>query len=157
VDGVLWKAFSAVATADLVRKSGTQSTIRINNIALNTARQALFQGELGLSNELVVKASVKTVILLADIVGGNTGAKRVSRSENERKINVLLLGIGEVIANLEKLSTTDHLIDGTDSQLGHDSPQLIGDVVEEIDHVFRLALKLLAKLRILGSYTDLKN
>jgi hypothetical protein len=154
VDGILGQTSLSVAATDLVGKSGTETTVGVDNIALNTAGEALLQSQLRLKDQLVVETSVQLVVLLADVVGSNTGAERVSRGQDEGKINPLLLGIAKVIANLEQLSTTNHLIDSTNTKLGHDGTHLVGDIVEEVDHVLWGALELLPKLRILGRDTD---
>jgi hypothetical protein len=154
MDGVLGQASFSVATTDLVREGSTETTVSVDHIALDAARQALLQSKLRLENQLVVETSVQLVVLLADVVGSNTGAQGVSGSKDERKVNPLLLGIAKVIANLEQLSTTNHLIDSTNTKFGHDGTHLVGDVVEEVDHVLRGTLKLFPKLRVLGRDTD---
>jgi hypothetical protein len=74
----------------------------------------------------------------------------VGGSEDEGKVDVLLLGVAKILPNLEQFSPAHHLIDSADSKFCHDGTQLVGDVVEEVDHVLRLALKLLAELGILS-------
>jgi hypothetical protein len=154
VDGVLRQTFATIATADLVRQSSTQATVGVYDVTLDSAGKTLLQSKLRFSNELVVKTSVETVVLFADIVGGHTRAKRVSRGENKREVNLLLLRGAGVVPDLEKLGTTNHLVDGADTQLGHDSTQLIGDIVEEVDDVFGGTLELLAEFRVLSGNTD---
>ena len=83
MDGVLWKAISTEVAADLVRQSSTQATISIHDVALNPAWQTLLQRGLRFCNQLVVKTSVETVVLLADIVGCNSRTERMSRGENQ--------------------------------------------------------------------------
>jgi hypothetical protein len=153
VNGVLGQTSLSIATTDLVGEGSTETTVGVDDIALNAAGETLLQSKLRLEDQLVIETSVQLVILLPDIVGSNTGAKRVSGSEDERKINTLLLGIAKVIANLEQLSTTNHLIDSTNTKFGHDGTHFVGDVVEEVNHVLWGTLKLFPKLRVLGRDT----
>jgi hypothetical protein len=154
MDGVLGQTSLSVAATDLVGKGGTETTVSIDNITLDAAGKTLLKSKFRLEDQLIVETSVQLVVLLADVVGSNTGAERMSGCQDERKVNPLLLGIAKVIANLEQLSTTNHLIDSTNTKLSHDSTHLVGDVVEEVDHVLRGTLKLLPKLRVLGRDTD---
>lgn len=78
----------------------------------------------------------------------------MSRSQDERQINVLLLRRPDVVSDLQELSTSDHLINGTETKLGHNSTEFIGHVVEEVDNMLRSPLELLPELWILGSNTN---
>jgi hypothetical protein len=49
---------------------------------------------------------------------------------------------------------TNHLVDGSETELGHDGSELVGNIVEEVDDVLGSSSELLAKLRILGSDTN---
>jgi hypothetical protein len=153
VDGVLGQTSLTVASADLVRKGSTEGTVSVDNIALNAAGETLLQSKLRLENQLVVETGVEAVVLLADVVCRNARAQRVGRGQDQRKIDTLLLS-AKVIAGLEKLSTANHLIDTADTKLGHDSPHLVGNVVEEVDDMLRCAIELLPELGVLSSNTD---
>ena len=48
----------------------------------------------------------------------------------------------------------NHLINSSETELGHDGPQLVGHVVKEIDHMLRSASKLIPQFGILGSNTN---
>jgi hypothetical protein len=99
VDGVLGQTSLAVALADVVRESSTKSTVSVDDIALNAGRKTLLQSKFGLSNELVVEADMKTVVLLAHVERGNTWAKGVRGSQDERQVNVLSLRSAEIVAD----------------------------------------------------------
>lgn len=75
----------------------------------------------------------------------------MSRSQDERQVNVLLLGNADVISNLQQLSTPDHLINGAEAEFGHNRTEFIGHIVEEIDDMLGSTLELLPELRILSS------
>jgi hypothetical protein len=154
VDGVLGQTSLAVPATDLVGKGGTKTTVSVDNIALDAAGEALLQGKLRLEDQLVVETSVQLVVLLADVVGSNTRAERVSGSQDQGEINALLLEVAKIIANLEQLSTTNHLINSTNTKPGHDGTHLVGDIVKEVDNVLRRTLELFPELRILGRDTD---
>jgi hypothetical protein len=48
----------------------------------------------------------------------------------------------------------NHFVDGSETQLCHDGPQFVGDVVEEVNDMLGCALELCAKLGVLGGDTD---
>jgi hypothetical protein len=154
VDGVLRQALLAEPLADLVGESGTKSTVSVDDIALNAARQTLLESQLGLGDELVVETNVELVVLLAHVVSGNARTQGVGRGEDQRQVDVLGLCVPEILADLEHLGVADHLVDGPVSELGHDGTQLVGDVVEEVDDVLRSTLELLAELGVLGGDTN---
>ena len=131
VNGILRQTLLTVLLADLVGESGTKSTVGVDNIALNAAGQTLLESQLGLGDELVVETDVKLVVLLANIVCRNTRAQGVSGSKNQRQVDVLGLCVPEILADLKHLSVTHHLVDSPVSELGHDSSQLVGNVVED--------------------------
>jgi hypothetical protein len=154
VNGILGQSSLAVTPANLVRQSGTEGTISVDNIALNTSGQTLLEGKLGLSNELIVETHVETVVLLANVESGNTRAEGVRRCQDQGQVNVLSLGSTEVIADTKDLAVTDHIVNGPEAELGHDRTELVCDVVEEVDNVLGGTGELLAELRVLGSDTD---
>ena len=89
------------------------------------------------------------MILLADVERGNTRSELVSRRENQRQVNVLGLVGSQAVVDLQHLGVADHLVDSPESQSSHDGTELVGDVIEEVDHVLGRTGELLAKLRIL--------
>ena len=121
---------------------------------LDAGRETLLKSQLGFGDQLVVQSNVELVVLLSDVVGSNTRTKSVGWCQDQRQIDVLGLGVPEIIADLEQLSVADHLVDSSEAKLGHDGTELVGDVVEEVDDVLRSTIELLAKLRILGSDTN---
>ena len=152
MDSVLRQALLAVALADVVRQSSPESTVGVDDVTLDTAWQTLLQRHLRLGDELVVQTYVKLVILLAYVVGSNAGSQRVRWCEDEREVDVLGLGAAKILSNLEHFGAADHLIHGTEAELGHDRPQLVSEVVEEVDDMLRRALELGPQLGILSGY-----
>jgi hypothetical protein len=49
---------------------------------------------------------------------------------------------------------TDHIVDSSVSKLGHDSTELVGYIVEEVDHVLGCARELLPQLGVLCGDAD---
>lgn len=154
MDGIHGETSLAKSLGDVVGERSTHGTIGVDNVALDAGGKTLVKSQLGLGDELVVEADVEAMVLLADVEGGDTGAKLVGRRENERKIDVSGLVGAQILANLEDLSTTDHLVHGAEAKLGHDGTELVGNIVEEVDDVLGSTSELLAKLRILGGDTD---
>jgi hypothetical protein len=154
VDGILWQTLLTEPLADLVGKRSAKSTVSVDDIALDAAWQTLLESQLRLRDELVVKTNVKLVVLLANVVGSNAGAEGVSRGKDQRQVDVLGLCVPQILADLEHLGVANHLVDGPVAKLGHDSTQLVGDVVEKVDDVLWSTLKLLAKLGILCGDTN---
>jgi hypothetical protein len=60
----------------------------------------------------------------------------------------------QVVTNAQNLSTTDHLVDGAETKLGHDGTKLVGDVVEEVDDVLGSTLELASQFGVLSCDTD---
>jgi hypothetical protein len=154
MDGVLRQTLLTKPLADLVGKRSAESTVSVNNVALDAAWQTLLESQLGLRDELVVKTNVKLVVLLANVVGSNAGAEGVSRGKDQRQVDVLGLCVPQVLTDLKHLGVANHLVDSPVAKLGHDSTELVGNVVEEVDDVFGSTLELLAKLGILCGDTN---
>src|SRR3954462_10605541 len=74
--------------------------------------------------------------------------------ENERKINILCLRRPEVISDSQELRMTDHFINGPNTELCHNCPELISNIIKEVDDMLRGAFKLLSQNGILGSYSN---
>jgi len=154
MDSVHGQSSLAVALGDVVRQGSTHGTVGVDNVALDTRRETLVESQLGLGDELVVQADIKLVVLLADIEGSNTGAKLVSRGEEERQVDVARLAGSQIIAALEHLDMAHHLVDRAETKLGHDGTELVGDIIEEVDDVLGRTSELLPELRILSGDTD---
>jgi hypothetical protein len=76
---------------------------------------------------------MKSVILLPHVVSRHARSEGVCGGQDEREVNVLSLCSAEVIAYAENLATTNHLINSSETKLGHDGSQLVGHVVKEVD------------------------
>ena len=94
------------------------------------------------------------MILFTDVIRGHRRTQRMSRSQNQAQIKVLLPSVVHVVSGLEQFGPANHLVNRTNPQPRHNSTHLIGNVVKEVDHVLRLALEFLSKLRVLRSDTD---
>ena len=64
-----------------------------------------------------------------------------------------MLTIGNILANLKKVTSSDEFVDGTHSELRHDLTKVFCDELHEVHHVLRLSGKTLSENRVLGSYT----
>lgn len=60
----------------------------------------------------------------------------------------------EGVVDDQVLGSTNHLIDSSESKLGHDASELFDDVVEEVDDLFGLTSEFGTESRVLGSNTD---
>ena len=116
--------------------------------------KALSKSRLGFVDELVVEADVELVVLRANTVRSGAGTHLPSGLEDGGKIKVSGLRRATLLVNLQHVGATNHLVDGTEAELGHDSTEIFREVVEEVDHLLGLAGKLGAKLRVLGGDTD---
>ncbi|GKT49344.1 uncharacterized protein ColSpa_09525 [Colletotrichum spaethianum] len=154
VDSVQRQTIFTVALGDVVGQRSTHGTVGVDNVALDSGRQTLVQSQLGLRDKLVVQADVELVVLLADVESSNAGAELVSRSQEEREVDVGGLVGAEIIADPEDFDVANHLVDGAETKLGHDGTELVGDVVEEVDNVLGSTGELLAKLGVLGGDTN---
>ncbi|KAH3660385.1 hypothetical protein OGAPHI_006971 [Ogataea philodendri] len=137
-----------------VRKSSTDRSIGVDSLSLNGDRQTLIKSNLGLIDKLVVQSDMQSVILFLDTSGSNTWSDGVGRSKNWRQVDVGILGGSQIISNVKLFGSTNHLVDGSETKLGHDSSQLVRNVVEEVDNVLRSSLELFSQNRVLSSNTD---
>ncbi|CAG1970743.1 unnamed protein product [Fusarium graminearum] len=144
----------AVSLGNVVREGGTHRSVSVDNVTLDSGWKALVESQLGLGDQLVVKSDVKLVVLLSDIEGGNARSELVSRGQEKRQVDVGCLVSSKVIAHLENLYMSNHLIDGTEAKLGHNGSKLVGDIVEEVDDMLGGASELLSELRVLSSDTN---
>ncbi|TFA98676.1 hypothetical protein CCMA1212_009587 [Trichoderma ghanense] len=153
VNSVKRETLTTISLGDLVRQRSAHGTIGVDNVALNSRREALVKSQLGLRNQLVVQSDVELVVLLADVEGSDARSESVGGRQQQRQVNVGSLLGAQVLPHLEDLNTANHLVDGSETKLGHDGSKLVGDVVEEVDDVLRSTGKLLAELGVLGSDT----
>ena len=153
MNGVTGKTLLAVEFGDLVRKGSTKSTVGVDDVALNADRETLAKGRLSLVDKLVVQTNVELVVLLAHLVGGSTRTHLMGRLEQRAKVKLGRLGVEQSLVDAEKVGTANHLVDGTDTKLGHNRSELLRKVVEEVYDMLWLSRELLTQFRILRSDT----
>jgi len=78
----------------------------------------------------------------------------VGGGQDQGQVDVLGLSVAQVITDTQDFGAADHLVDGTETKLGHNGTELVGDVVEEVDNVLGSTLELASQLGVLGSDTD---
>jgi len=64
--------------------------------------------------------------------------------EDVGEIQSLGLPVGDGFLRLQDVHPANHLVKGAETELGHDLAQLLGHKAHEVDHVLRLAGKVLA-------------
>jgi hypothetical protein len=154
MDGIHGQARFTVSLRDLVGQRCSHCTISVDDITLNSGGQALVEGQFGLGYQFVVQSNVEAVVLLSDIESCNTGSELVRRSKDQRQVDIGGLRSAKILSNPQVFSVANHLIDSSEAELGHDSTQFIGDVVEEVNDVLWGTRELFPKLRILGGDTN---
>jgi len=154
VDGVLGKTLFAVELGDAVGERRSKGTIGVGDLAIDVNGETFRESGLGLVDELVVKADVELVVLLTNAVGGSTRTHLPSGLEDSGQVEVGRLGGAELLVDLEHVGTTNHFVDGAETELRHVRAEFLSDVVEEVDDLLRLTSKLGTELRILGGDTD---
>jgi hypothetical protein len=97
---------------------------------------------------------MKPMVLLSDVEGSNARSESVCRSQDKRKVDVLRLSGAKVVSDSEYFAVADHVVHSSETQLGHDGSEFIGDVVKEVDDMLGCTNKLLTEFRILSSDTD---
>lgn len=154
VDGVSGKTSFSVFLGDMVREGGTQSSVSVDDIAVNLDGKTLGDSRLGLVDELVVKSDVELVVLRSHSVGGNVGSHQVSRLEDRSQVEMSGLGSSERLVDMEEIGTTNHFVDGSETKLGHDTSEFLNNIVEEIDDLFGLTSEFGSQSRVLSGNTD---
>ena len=94
------------------------------------------------------------MVLLADIERRNSRAKLVCRREEKRQVNIGRLVGPKVVAHSQDLYMADHLVDRSETELGHDRTKLVGDVVKKVDDMLWRASELLSQLGVLSGDAD---
>ena len=94
------------------------------------------------------------VVLGLNSVGGNIGSHQVCRLENRRQVEQSSLGCSERFVDAKLVGSTNHLVDGSETEFGHDGSQFFDDVVEEVDDLLGLTGELGSESGVLGSDTD---
>jgi hypothetical protein len=89
------------------------------------------------------------MILLAYVEGSNARPKFVGGGEDQGKINIGSLVCPKIFSYSQGLGMTNHFIDGSKAKLRHNSSELIGYIVKEVNDVFWRSLELLAQLWVL--------
>ena len=104
-------------------------------------------------DERVVERALQAVILLFPAVSGNVGGDD-GHLEQAREVQPFRLPVGYRLAGVQTVHAPDHLVDGSEAHVRHNLAQLFGDEEEVVDDVFRLAVELLAELRVLRGDAD---
>ncbi|GFZ47935.1 hypothetical protein JCM24511_05682 [Saitozyma sp. JCM 24511] len=154
VDGVARETGLSVLLGNVVRQGRAERAVRVDDVAVDLHGETLGDGRLGLVDEFVVETDVQLVVLGTDSVSGHIGAHEVSRLENRRQVEVLGLGRTESLVHTEVIGATDHLVDGAETELGHDGTKLLDDIVEKVDDLLRLASKFGTERGVLRGDTD---
>jgi hypothetical protein len=154
MDGVHRQSGLAISLGDMVREGSTHRSVSVDNVTLNSGGKTLIQSQLRLGDQLVIKSDMELVVLLSNVESGNTRSKLVGWGQEKRQVDVGCLVGSQIITHLEDFDMTYHLVNGTETKLGHDGSELVGHIVEEVDHVLRSSCELLAQLRILSSNTN---
>ena len=74
--------------------------------------------------------------------------------EDRREIEMGSLWRAQCLVHDQSIRSTHHLVDGSETKLGHDLSKLFDDIVEEVDDLFWLTGELGSQSWILGGDTD---
>lgn len=153
MDGVPGETLLTVQLRDLVRQSGTQSPIGVDDVAVDLDGQALSEGWLGLVDKLVVKTDVELVVLLAHFVGSGARSHLVGGLEKSAEVEIGGLGCAEAVVYLQKIGSAHHLVDRAHTKLRHDRTKLLRQVIEEVDDMLGFAREFGSQLGVLSGDT----
>ena len=103
---------------------------------------------LRLFNQLAIEGIVQTVVLRLRATPSHVARHR-RVVEHRGQVDTLGFPVVDVFALHQAVHAANHLIDFSEAEFRHDSPQILGNVEQEIDHMLGLALELLAKFRVL--------
>ena len=102
-------------------------------------------------NDLVIERCLQAMVLRLRAPPAHVARHR-RIVDHGRKVNPLGLPVLDVRPLHQAIHPPDHLVHRAESQLRHHAPQIFRDEEKEIDHVFRLALELLAQFRVLRGH-----
>ena len=109
----------------------------------------MFKGRLRKLDELVVQRLVQFVVLLDGLMKDRSG-NRAGLHEHIAQIDAVGLPARDCFVLIQALDMADGLFKRPETELCQDFADLLCDVHEEVDHVFRLAAEARAQFRILG-------
>src|SRR6185437_4310628 len=69
--------------------------------------------------------------------------------EDGGKVKFAVLPMLDILADLEAINLTDHLVDRVEAKFRHEFSQVLGDEFEEVDHVVRVAGEAFAEFGVL--------
>ena len=135
---------------DFVTEHGAHGAIGVLDLELPANRSSFGNGGLRGRDETIVERFVEAVVLLLCAVDVGHSVLLFGRRQNRREVDALRLPVHDRIHGVQHVDAPDHLPIGTKPERRHDLACLLGDHEEVVDHVLRLALELLPKVRILS-------
>ena len=150
---VVRQAVAAVTLRELVAEHRADGAIDVADRNLNLDGLLTLESRRRERDELVVERPVEPVIL--PLHGAPRCALRqLGLIENLRQIDALGLPMVDGGLGLQAIGAPDHLVHGPEAELRHQLTHVFGDEAEVVLDELRLAVELLAKLRILRRHTD---
>lgn len=139
---------------DSVGQSGSEGSVGVGHLTVDRNRDAALDSRLGLVDKLVVKTLVHLVILRLHSVGGGARTHLKRWLEHRGEVEVCGLGSSQRLVDFEEVRSSNHLLDRSQPELGHDLSQFIGNVEAEIDDVLGLTSEFGSQFWRLSCDTD---
>ena len=154
VDSVGRQSLGTVAAGNFTAQNRADNAVRILNRQRNRNRLFSFQITAADIQQFThIKRFFQLVVLL---FGTNLAGTRLNLRlvQQRRQIQILILPVA-LLCRLgqQYLGTADHLVDSAEAEHRHIFTNFLRNEVHEVDNIFRLAVEILAQLRILCCHT----
>mmetsp|Transcript_5396 Transcript_5396/g.10834 ORF Transcript_5396/g.10834 Transcript_5396/m.10834 type:complete len:683 (+) Transcript_5396:2645-4693(+) len=158
-DGVIRQALLAVLLRDLVREDGAGGAVDVFDFRLDHDGLLALERRGGFpEQDEVVNVLLELVVLLRRVVRVGVGVHEPLELErgrqDRREVDVLRLGVPQRLVVLQKVRAAHHLVHRAHAKHRHPLPDLLPDHPQEIHHMVRHPLELLAQLGVLRRDPD---
>ena len=153
MDGIVRQAGVAITAGDFARQHGAAGAVDVDDGRLDLNLLALFEGRLGLFDQLVVECLLEAMVLAFGMATRHLG-RDVRLVEDLGEVQALRLPVFDTGTHVEQIGTADQIVELADAELSHDFACFFGNEEEVIHDVFRLAGEALTEHRILGGDAD---
>ena len=151
MNGVIWQAKLTPAFDDLVTQQSAHRAMGIVDGQLEFHAFALLQCRLAEPDQVgIVQSPVEPVILGSLAVNTDVLTRLLCRRQQRREIKTAGFPMRDGRIELKYIDTTNHLVECSKTQLGHDPPHLFGHQKQIIHYVFRSSMELFTQDGILG-------
>ena len=153
MNGVVIQSCFAVALGNPARQHGAYCTVRVLDRQVNFDRMATFNRRFCQFDQLMVQSLIKAVVLILAVVDSYLWSG-IWFIQQRGQIQAFGFPVINCCANFQTVPLANHLVEPAITQFGHELPDFLCYICEEIDDMLRCAWEQLPQFRILGRNTN---